>query len=109
MEKRITDFVDQFVENIKKTEEYESYNAQVLAIQKFPELMEQINSYRKENFEIQNRYEGDELYDKMDEFSNKYESFLENPRVNDFLQSETAFCRMMQEINVYIMEGINFQ
>lgn len=109
MDKKITDFVDDFVEKIKETEDYQSYNTQVMAIQKFPELMEQINNYRKENFEIQNQFEGDELYDKMDEFSAKYESFLENPRVNDFLRAETAFCRMMQEINVRIMEGINFQ
>lgn len=109
MEQHIVGFVDKFISEIKNTEEYERYYSQVLAIGQFPDLMEQINEYRKENFQIQNQYEGDELYDKLEEFSSKYESFMEDPRVSDFLQSEVEFCRLMQEINVYIMEGIDFR
>lgn len=109
MEKRIREYTDAYVEKLKTSEEYLDYNRQLRNIKDYPELMDKINFYREENFVIQNRYEGDELYDKLEEFSKKYESFTENPVVNDFLSAETAFIRMLQEVNTCIIEGLNFE
>ncbi len=71
--------------------------------------MEEINAYRQENFDIQNRYEGEELFDKQDELQNKYERLLDDPKASSFLHAEAGFCRMIQEINEYIMEGLKFE
>ncbi|MCQ2081256.1 MAG: YlbF family regulator [Lachnospiraceae bacterium] len=109
MDQRIREYTDAYIEQLKTSDEYINYNHQLSVIKNFPDLMEKINAYREENFMIQNRYEGDELFDKMEEFTNKYEPLLENPRVYDFIHSEAAFCRMIQEINTNIVEGLNFQ
>ena len=68
-----------------------------------------LRTNRAENFELQNRYEGDELFDKLEEFTQKYETLLENPVANDFLQAEAGLVKMMQEINISLVEGLNFQ
>ena len=49
------------------------------------------------------------MLQKSEEFAEKYQIFRENPLVNDFLTAETAFCRMMQEINLKITEGLQFE
>lgn len=109
MDPRIREYTNKYIEQLKTSDEYVNYNNQLTVIRNFPDLMEQINAYREENFMIQNRYEGDELFDKMEEFTNKYESLMENPRAYDFIHSEAAFCRMIQEISTDIVEGLNFQ
>jgi len=45
----------------------------------------------------------------MDEYEKEYEKFRENPVVESFLQAELAFCRMMQELNVLIMDHLDFE
>lgn len=109
MEKAVAGSIDKLIAAVKQTDVYATYSFQVKKIQKYPDLMEQINAYREENFLLQSNYEGDELYDKMEEFNAKYEQFLENPVASDYLSAETALCRMMQEINTNIIEGLDFQ
>lgn len=109
MEKSVAGSIEKLVSAVKQTDIYATYSFQVKKIQRYPDLMEQINAYREENFMLQSNFEGDELFDKMEEFNSKYEQFLENPVVNDYLSAETALCRMMQEINTNIIEGLDFQ
>ena len=98
-----------FVKSIKETEIYKKYFYQLEKIKKTPELFERINEYRHRNFEIQNTSQANELYDKMDAFEKEYETFREDPVVDDFLRAELAFCRMMQDIYVVITEELNFE
>ena len=37
------------------------------------------------------------------------EAFHENPLVSDFLAAELAFCRMMQEIGLYVTDQMKFE
>ena len=109
MDKRIEELTDEYVEKLKTAEEYLTYTKELQKIREYPELLDRINFYREENFVIQNTYEGDELYDKLEEFSRKYEDFLEDTRVDEFLTAEAAFVKMLQDVNTRIIEGLNFQ
>lgn len=98
-----------FVKSIKETEVYQRYNYQLNKIKEEPDLFAQVNEYRKRNFELQNASQVDELFDKMDVFEKEYEKFRENPLVDEFLTAELAFCRMMQEIDVFITNELDFE
>lgn len=100
---------DQFIEAIKQTAEYREYMIQKEKIEKYPKLKEQIYAYRQKNYELQLLGDTDELFEKIDDFQQEYAQFREDPLVSDFLAAELAFCRMMQEINIRIMEGIDFE
>lgn len=100
---------EKFVKAVKDTEIYEHYRYQLEKIKKNPELFEQVNEYRQRNFEVQNTSQVNELFDKMDAFEKEYEKLRENPIVDDFLQAELAFCRLMQEINAMITEKLDFE
>jgi cell fate (sporulation/competence/biofilm development) regulator YlbF (YheA/YmcA/DUF963 family) len=109
MDKSIESYTQDFVEKIKTTDIYLNYLEQVKKIQKYPDLLNQINEYRNESFMLQNKYEGEELYDRTEELSQRYEKFLEIPVVDDFMSAELALVRTMQDINMYIVERLDFQ
>lgn len=100
---------EEFILAIKRTEEYREYIIQKEKISRYPELKEQIYEYRKKNYELQLLGDSEELFEKIDAFQQEYESFREDPLVSDFLAAELAFCRMMQEINIRIIEGVDFE
>ncbi len=104
----IREATEQFLIAIRATKEYREYIIQKEKIDKYPELKEQIDRYRQKNYEMQIMGNTDELFEQIDAFQREYEQFREDPLVSDFLAAELAFCRLMQEINIQIMEGIDF-
>lgn len=95
-------------ETICDTEIYRSYRVQVEKLKNYPELFEEINRFRMENFELQNSPETEDFFEKVEAFGKKYEHFRENPMVSDFLQAELDVCRLMQEVHVSLTDAIDF-
>ena len=104
LDQNIRNQAEQFVRDIRETDVYKSYTMQLARLKKNPELYKQVNDYRKLNFEMQNAVQVEDLFDKME-----YKEFRENVIVDDFLKAELALCRMMQEINALIVDGLNFE
>ena len=71
--------------------------------------LEQVNEYRRRNFEIQNSPQDGDLMDRIDDLERQFEYLRENPMVDDFLNAELALCRMMQEVNNLITEELEFE
>ena len=109
LDKQMEAASERFVRTVKQSEIYKKYMYQLEKIKRNPELFEKVNEFRQRNYEIQNTSQENELFEKMDAFEREYEKFRENPIVDDFLRAELAFCRMMQEINIYVTEELNFE
>ena len=109
MENSIEKATVHFIEEIRKSDIYKEYDYQKEELKRQPELFEKVLVYRQENYEIQNNTSEEDMFDRMDAFEKKYEKFLEIPLVDNFLQAEVAFCRMMQEINVRITTDLDFE
>ncbi len=103
----IDNAVEQVIDAILCSEEYQQYDIQRNRVNQYPELKAQIDEYRKRNYELQNRE--DYAFDKIDAFEREYANFRENPLVSDFLAAELALCRMMQNINLRITEAMRFE
>lgn len=101
--------VDNLVEEIKKSNTYMEYDFQRDKLKKQPEIFNRVQEYRQRNFDLQNGSQGEDLFEKMDAFEKEYEEFLEIPLVDDFLNAELAFCRMMQEVNLRITTELDFE
>ena len=98
-----------YVKAIKETDCYVKYAAQLQTIQRYPEIYEQVNEYREKNYQIQNLTSQEKLFDAVDELEKEYAEFRKNPMVDDFLRAELAFCRMMQEVNIFTMQELDFE
>lgn len=106
----VTKATENFVQEIMKTDIYREYDFQKRKLKEQPELFEKVREFRQKNFAMQTAdAQGDELLDKLEAFEREAEKLREDPLVDNFLSAELAFCRMMQEANVRIMAGLDFE
>lgn len=98
--------VSAYITAIKNTETYQNYARERDKVRQYPELKAQIDDFRKRNYELQASADTD--FHKIDRFERDYEDFRENPLVDDFLEAELAFCRMIQRANMQVTEAIDF-
>lgn len=105
----ILEDVNMFLDAIYETKEYKEFQIQKEKIKRFPEIKAKIDELRLENYELQNRPQSDNLMVELEQLQKKYENFLETPLVADFMQAELDFCRMIQNINVYITKQLDFE
>lgn len=99
----------EYAAKLQQTEIYYKYCKARESIKRDPELYAKVNEYRQATFDLQNNTEQDQLFDRMDAYEREYEKFRENPVVDNFLQAELDFCRMMQELNVLILDHLDFE
>lgn len=101
--------LEQLIAEIKDTDIYKEYKRQRDIIEQHPDLTRQIDEFRKRSFDLQNSDTEEDMFDAVDRFEREYEQFRENPLVNDFLDAELSFCRMMQNIHLKITEEMEFE
>lgn len=99
-DENVNQAVEQMVQAIRNTDAYLEYQKQLARVKEQPELKRQIDEFRTSK---------DTNFDKLDQFTRENEAFRENPLVSDFLAAELAFCRMMQEIGLYVTGQIHFE
>lgn len=98
-----------FAQEVKQSEIYQEYEKQLARIKEQPELYEKVNEFRQKNFDIQNSEPPETMMERMEELEREYSWLREKAPVEDFLQAELAFCRMMQEIDALIVRELDFQ
>lgn len=97
-----------FVKTIKNTDIYKKYAYEKQKMDKFPDLKNGIDEYRKRMYVIQNTEDGEKLFDDIDRLEQEGAALRDNPLVNDFLAAELSFCRMMQEIYTTLTAEVDF-
>lgn len=105
--KHIDAATDEFIAVILSTDAYRNYRRELERVKQEPGLKEQIDEYRKRNYEFQASPDID--FNRLDHFEKEYENFRANPIVADFLAAELDLCRMMQRINTRITAELNFE
>ena len=105
----VQEALGQLAQAIRDSEIYREYRRQSERVDYAGNMREKIDEYRIRNFELQNSAYTEDLLDKMEAFEREYEKFREDPLVEEFLDAELAFCRMMQEIDVKLAEAVDFE
>lgn len=107
LEGHLDQAVESLIDAIKESEAYCKYMSALAAVKQQTGLKQQIDEFRKENYVMQNT--GDMAFERIEQFEQAYSDFRENPLVSDFLASELALCRQIQQINFNITEALNFE
>lgn len=105
----VKEATERFIEEIRKTNIYREYYIQKEKIKKQPVLFARVAEFRQRNYALQRDSQEEDLLEKTEAFEKEFEEFRSNPLVDDFLRAELAFCRMMQEVNVYITAELDFE
>ena len=97
-----------YIAALQKSDEYCKYAEIKAKVQEEASLWQQLCDYRRRRYESQN-LSTEELFDRVDAFERDYREWKKNPLVTEFLDAELAFCRMMQEANMQIMDAMDFE
>jgi len=97
------------VEAVKHSETFKNYDRARVILKSDPELMERVNAFREENYNLQTSPDDGMLEDRIEAFAEANAELTEEPRVHAFLEAELALCRMLQEITNRVIEGIDFE
>ena len=100
---------DKYIAALQKTEEYLAYADIKERAKEDAILWQQLCDYRRKRYEFQNLTSTEELFDRVDAFERDYREWKKDPRVTAFLEAELAFCRMMQEANLRVVEAMDFE
>lgn len=98
--------LNQFLNELQESSAFRDYKYQKERIKKVPGMKEKIYDFKVKRFEFQS-YQGDDLFEKIDEFEKEYQSFKEDPFVREYLAAELEICRLVQEINSAIDELVD--
>ncbi len=98
--------LEQFLEALQESQAFKDYKYQQQRIKRVPGMAERINEYRSKRFEFQ-KYTGEDLFEKVDEFQREYQSLKEEPIAREYLEAELEICRLVQEINTAIDELVD--
>lgn len=97
------------VRAIQESEEYKAFERIKKKLADMPELKQQINTYRKEAYILQNYGDVSTLYERTEEFQQKYKTFKENPLAEEYLRCELAVCRMLRGITTQITDSVDLE
>ena len=50
-----------------------------------------------------------DLYEETDRMENEYRELRKNPMVSEYLAAENALCKIVQQINWTLIEGLEFE
>lgn len=109
MNHNILEAAKKYISEVKRSPEYLEYEQQLENIQKEPELYARVNEFRRKNFELQNNEAPENLMDRLDELEREYAQLRDITLVENFLEAEVAFCRMMQDADSLIARELDFQ
>lgn len=108
LEPKVTAKVDELVVVIRESETYQKFVEMQKKLDAEPELRDQVDEFRMKNFEMQQNFQGDELLQRIEEFTDSYAWLRENPLVDQYLSAELAFCRLIQDVGDELTDQLRF-
>lgn len=109
MQDKVEEYTNGLIEAIRESREYTEFKKASAAIADMPELRAQIAQYRKDVFHLQTDTEESALYDQTAQFYQDHMQFKKNPLVINYLSSELAVCRMMQNIAARVADAVDLE
>ncbi len=105
---RIRNSLEELIDSIKSSDIYRRYKEASAAVAEVPGLQERIDDYRRNNFLIQQNYEGGELIQKLEDFELATAAFRLEPLVDKFLCAERDFVKLKQDIDDRMLSELAF-
>lgn len=92
---------------IKRSDEYLEYKKQEEILEKNPELWKRVDSFRADNFRLQNDPSQEDLFERAEKLAQESSELRRIPEVNAYLDAELAMCKQLQRICRTLVDGID--
>lgn len=105
----IEESIKGLLEAIKESPEYLEFQKQSDILKKKPELKARVDTFRADNYKVQNECDSDNLFEVVEQMGKESAKLRRHPEVNAYLDAELALCKMMQRICIKLGEGIDIE
>lgn len=95
---------EELIAAIRNSADYVRYKKCEGRLRQDPELKKKVDEYRIRNFQLQQA--GRDLFDESDEVLREFDSTLKNPVAMEYLDAESAVCRMVQRVVNHINKSV---
>ncbi len=97
---------ENLIEAVRESQEYRTYLRYENILASQPELMQRVDEFRAENYELNNRADDIDLFEAVDHFESKYRDLRRIPEVNAFLEAELSLCKRIQKVQDDLFEAV---
>lgn len=97
--------IDDIVQQIKSTKEYNQYQSLLERIKSQPELYRRIGEFRSRSLYVQMK-DGEEFIAENNNLQNEFQDLQNNGLANEFLAAEHQYCSMVRQIQNRFLEGV---
>ncbi len=104
----VLDKTSDLMEDIKRSDIYLEYKKALYELEKYPELKEKANAFRKENFALVNSIKTPVSFMAVADMEAKYNEVTVYPQIERYLNAELALCRLIQRIQHSLASAITF-
>ena len=99
----IEESIKGLLEAIKESPEYLEFQKQSDILKKKPELKARVDTFRADNYKVQNECDSDNLFEVVEQMGKESAELRRHPEVNAYLD----LCKLMQTICINLGEGID--
>lgn len=92
---------------ILESEEYRGYLEAKENLNRNPERLQRLQTFRKKNFEAQNGCDDSTVMEELMKLTQEYQDDLEYTVVSEYLNAELRLCKVMQNVNRILVQDIN--
>lgn len=103
---RVQEATKELKSEIVKSAEYLRYQDARKQIARYPMLKKKADEFRKRNYDLQNS--GADIFAEADNLRQEYAYITQNAIAWEYLDAESAFCRVMQQVNWNLMQDLEF-
>lgn len=98
---------EELIEAVRNSREYKRYQRVREEVVKRPAIAEQLYEFRRKNYLIQNSQENIDLFTETDKLEKEYKAFCTDPIVEEYLEAENAFCKIIRQVNWDLIENLD--
>lgn len=96
MDQQVEKQLRELIGAMQKTDAYQRYRHLEEKLEEQPDLKKELDAYRLCVYNLQVNHV--DVYDRIDSLGQQYKDLRINPLTNEFLETETEVCRMLQDV-----------
>lgn len=97
--------MDQLLQQIKSTREYNQYQNLLQRVKAQPDLYHRIGEFRRKSIAMQMR-DGDNFIAENNDLQKEFADLQNNGLAGEFFASEHQYCTMVRQLNNLFLEGV---
>lgn len=101
--------LDELKAAIQNSDPVVRYQKARAEVRQYPEKHARLQEFRKKNYLLQNSSEQIDLFVELDRLEQEYIDLYKDPLISEYLASEVAVCRIIQQASREIIECIDFE